>query len=198
MSEPPADDELTARRRSRDEAGLQTVEARAGGEQHLGYAARDFVMCGLPFKRPHGQNYRRRNGEMLLEIIGSEKYGLPYGQDRLIPIWLATAFFAAGKPTDGVIRFRCAKDILRAFGLCLDGGVHLKRLRERMLRVFYSTFFVTKAAAPSTSDGPTITSVSYRLMKLVRMNLCDESRRHANQYSLWRTRSSSTPRSRTS
>lgn len=180
MSEEPVDDEISARRRAREEAGLEAVDARAAEMQHLGYAARDFVMCGLPFKRPHGQNYRRKNGEMLLEIVGSQKYGLPYGQDRLISIWLATAFFAAGRPVDGVIRFRCAKDILRAFGLCIDGGVHLKRLRERILRVFYSTFFVSY-----TPTEKSIKNVSYRLMESVRMNLCDDSRAHANQYSLW-------------
>lgn len=184
MSDEPADD-LGARRRGREEAGIESVEARAVAEQHLGYAARDFVICGLPFKRPRGgRTYRRQNGEHVLEITGHEKHGLPYGQDRLITIWLATAFFAAGRPGDDVIRFRCASDILRAFGLGTDGGHDLVRLRERIERVYHATYsisFVPRSAA----DRSLVRQTRYQLMHSVNMNLCDDKRRHSNQYSLW-------------
>lgn len=186
MSDAPAsDDEIGVRRRSRLEAGLECVDARAGEMQHLGYAARDFVMCGLPFKRPRGgRTYRRQNGEMLLEIEGSARFGLPYGQDRLIAIWLTTAFFAAGRPADDVIRFRCASDILRAFGLATKGGEKLTRLRERILRVYYATYHVSYIPR-SAADRSLIRTTPYRIMDEVRMNLADETRRHSNQYSLW-------------
>lgn len=184
MSETPAD-ELSARRRSREEAGIESAEARAVGEQQLGYAARDFVLCGLPFRRPKGgRMYRRQNGSLLLEIEGSEKYGLPYGQDRLLTIWLATAFFAAGRPGDDVIRFRCASDILRAFGLDTSGGDKLVRLRERIERVFRATYFVSFVPR-SASDRALVRRSRYQLMHSVRINLCEEKRRHSNQYSLW-------------
>lgn len=181
MSDLPADDELGARRKAREEAGIESMIARGEDMQQLGYAGRDFVLCGLPFKQPRGNTYRRANGDFLLEIQGSERHGLPYGQDRLITIWLATAFFAAGRPVNNVIRFRCASDILRAFGLDTSGGVKLKRLRERIERVFYSTYFVSFI---SRSDRE-LRAGAYRMIEEVRMNLCDDTRRRSNQYTLW-------------
>lgn len=188
MTEDPASDDLGARRRARMEAGIDSVEARFTEQQHLGYASRDFVMCGLPFRRPKGgRSYRRQNGEMLLEIQGSEEWGLPYGQDRLLPIWLATAFFAAGKPADNVIRFRCASDILRAFKLDASGGVKLARLRERIQRVYHATYHVTHIPR-SAADRVFLRKESYRLIDAVNMNLCEDTRQHSNQYSLWQDR----------
>lgn len=185
MIDGPEVDELGVRRRSREEAGLDSVEARAMQTQRLAYAARDFVMCGLPFKRPkYGATYKRKNGEFALEIRGSEEFGLPYGQDRLIPIWLATAFFACGRPADGVIRFRCMKDILRAFDLNTDGGFTLARLIERIQRVYYATFFVTRTG-PNKDGGIERMQASYRLMRSVTMNFYKDAPHAANQYTLW-------------
>lgn len=185
MIDGPEVDELGERRRAREDAGLECVEARATQTQHLAYAARDFVMCGLPFKRPkYGETYRRQNGEYSLEIQGSQTFGLPYGQDRLIPIWLATAFFACGRPADNVIRFRCMKDILRAFDLNTDGGVTLSRLIERIQRVYHATFFITTVKR-NAEGGIERDQTSYRLMERVTMNFFTESPRAANQYTLW-------------
>jgi hypothetical protein len=193
MSEAPVDDEVSARRRARDEAGIDAVTARAlaaadaANTQALAYAARDFVMCSLPFKRPPKgtASYRRQNGEMLLEIQCMPEHGMPYGQDRLIPIWLATAFFAAGKPKDNVIRLRCAKDILRAFALDTKGGDGLKVLHERLARVFYSRYIITKVY--SDPQGRRIEDRrAYQLMSKAKMYITDhDARRNVNQYTLW-------------
>ena len=187
--EDPAD-ELSARRAARDELAIAAVEERAVSDQTLGYAVRDFVMCSLPLRRPRASSYRRQNGDYTLEIHGSPVHGLPHGQDRLLTIWLATAFFAAGKPDDNVIRFRCASDILRAFALDTSGGEKLARLRDRIYRVFHATFFLTAPFAERGKSGAVkkISKRSYRLMSSLEMNLVEENRRHANQYNLWQDR----------
>jgi Plasmid encoded RepA protein len=196
MSEAPVDDEVSARRKAREEAGIEAVTARAFAEadaaneantQALAYAARDFVMCSFPFRQPPKgtTSYKRQNGEMLLEIQCSAEHGMPYGQDRLIPIWLATAFFAAGKPKDNVIRLRCAKDILRAFGLNTDGGFTLARLHERLERVYYARYFgSTIYTDPKGRRWKK--DYSYHLMHKVAMWTSDhDARRSPNQYTLW-------------
>ncbi len=50
------------------------------------------VLCGLPVKRPpFGQLlHERRNGQFLLQVAGHPSYGLPWGQDRIVPLFLAT------------------------------------------------------------------------------------------------------------
>jgi hypothetical protein len=72
-----------------------------------------------------------------LEVVAHPDYGLPYGQDRLIPLWVATE---AVRQKSRHLTFRWAADLLRAFGLPLD-GIHYRRLAEGFKRVFTSTFY---------------------------------------------------------
>jgi hypothetical protein len=59
---------------------------------NIGFASRPFVLCGLPIKRPPkgALLHERRNGQFLLQVTGHPSYGVPWGQDRLVPIFLAT------------------------------------------------------------------------------------------------------------
>lgn len=191
MNDSPTDD-ISSRLRAREAAGLEAAVGLATGQHDLGYAARDFVVCGLPFRRPRGGelSYRRQNGDTLLEITGHADHGLPHGQDRLIPIWLATAFFAAGRPLDNVIRFRCVTDILRAFGLSTAGGRDLERLRERILRVFYATYLVAQKGQ-QVVDGHVRRfehKKRHQLMRSIELDMLEVHRRPQNQYTLWQDR----------
>lgn len=123
--------------------GLKRVEAihnarqaRQQASQDVGFGSRPFVLCGLPVKRPpKGQlKHERRNGAYWLQVTGHEDYGLPFGQDRLIPIWIATMATRLKSP---IIRFSAGADILDAFGLPKDGKTY-RRLTEGFWRVFYS------------------------------------------------------------
>src|SRR5215471_3809556 len=73
-------------------------ENRECEKQNLGFSARLFVLCGLPVKRPRAGCllHERRNGQFVLQVTGHPSYGLPWGQDRLVPIFLATMAFASG------------------------------------------------------------------------------------------------------
>ena len=93
---------------------IQAREAYPLG-QELGFCGREFVLCGLPYRKPQALKYERRNGSFVLKITGDPDFGVPYGQDRLLPIWLATAFYQMGCPSDNRIRFRWASDLVRAF-----------------------------------------------------------------------------------
>ena len=65
---------------------------RENANQHIGFASRPFVLCGLPVKRPPkgALLHERRNGQFLLQVNGHPQYGIPWRQDRLVPIFLAT------------------------------------------------------------------------------------------------------------
>ena len=57
----------------RVERVLAVREDREQDRQRVGYLARPFILCGLPFKRPpKGTSYyKRQNGDEVLEITAS-------------------------------------------------------------------------------------------------------------------------------
>jgi hypothetical protein len=114
-------------------------EQRASGRQELAFNARPFVLCGLPLRRPNSNQlaYTRRNGRFSLTIVGHPEYGLPYGQDRLIPIWVATL---AVRQKSRVIQFHHLTEFLRYFDLPTT-GFYYKRIAAAFQRIFGSTIF---------------------------------------------------------
>lgn len=68
--------------------------------QPQSYQLRPFVACGLPIRRPAPGVlvHERRNGSWRLRIEGSPTVGLPFGQDRAILIFLASAALSASSP----------------------------------------------------------------------------------------------------
>jgi hypothetical protein len=114
-------------------------EQRENGNQDLAFQARPFVLCGLPLRRPSlaQLSYTRRNGRFFLQIVAHPQYGLPFGQDRLIPIWLATlALWQKSRE----LHFDSAAQMLDFFHLPKD-GFHYRRLVEAFKRVFGATIF---------------------------------------------------------
>lgn len=70
-------------------------------------------------------------------MLGHPDHGLPFGQDRLIPIWVATL---AVRQKNRTISFRSAAEILEEFDLPKDGP-HYRRLVQGFQRIFTSTIF---------------------------------------------------------
>jgi hypothetical protein len=112
-------------------------EQRDEGRQELAFNARPFVLCGLPLRRLPADKllYTRRNGKFFLQVLGHTQFGLPYGQDRLIPIWVATI---AVRQRSRVVRFGAPSEILDFFRLFKDGKRY-RRLMEGFQRVFGAT-----------------------------------------------------------
>jgi hypothetical protein len=129
------------------------------------FSARPFVLCGIPIRRPakHTLEYSRQNGKFRLRVIGHPDYGLPFGQDRLLLIWIASM---ATWHKDRVIRFRSAATILDAFQLPKDGRYY-KRLISGFERIFYSTFYF--AGDEQHSEAVVITRTSFRFVKDLRL-----------------------------
>ncbi len=130
---------ITKRRFKQVESICLIREQRAAGRQELAFNARPFVLCGLPLRRPPSTqlSHTRRNGKFFLQVIGHPQYGLPYGQDRLIPIWVATM---AVRLRSRVIRFGAASEVLDFFHLFKDGKRY-RRIMEGFQRIFAATIF---------------------------------------------------------
>jgi len=107
--------------------------------QSLCFSSRPFVLCGLPVRPlPAGQLiYERRNGSFVLQITGHPDYGVPFGQDRIVPIFLATL---AVQQKSQTIRFKSASVMLHTFGMS-TGGKQYRRLIAAFERIFGATIF---------------------------------------------------------
>jgi hypothetical protein len=108
-------------------------------KQNVGFSSRPFVLCGLPVRKPPAGEmlYERRNGDFVLQITGHPNYGLPFGQDRIVPIYLATL---AVRQQSQTIRFRTAAEMLETFGMH-KGGKEYRRLVAAFERIFGATIF---------------------------------------------------------
>jgi hypothetical protein len=139
---------LASKRQVRHVEAIELVRKRRDkAQQLLGFAARPFVLCGLPVRRPASSTlvYERRNGSFTLQITGHPQFGLPYGQDRLVPIFLATL---AVRQQSQVIRFKSAAQMLDTFGMA-KGGKEYRRLVAAFERIFGATiFFGTDTTGP--------------------------------------------------
>ena len=133
-------DLLISKQKLRRVDGIHMVrERREQGNQLLGFSSRPFVLCGLPIRRPPAGQflYERRNGHFTLQVTGHPEFGLPYGQDRLVPIFLATL---AVRQQSQTIRFRSAAEMLDSFGMA-KGGKEYRRLMAAFERIFGATIF---------------------------------------------------------
>lgn len=131
---------IVSKRRFNQMARIELVrERRANAQPSLGFASRPFVLCGLPVKKPKAGEllHERRNGHFLLQVTGHPSYGLPYGQDRLVPIFLATL---AVRQRSQRVRFDNAAEMLDTFGL-QQGGTQYHRLVKSFQRIFGATIF---------------------------------------------------------
>jgi hypothetical protein len=68
--------------------------------------------------------YERRNGKFVLQVTGHPDYGVPFGQDRIVPIFLATL---AVQQKSKTIQFKSAAEMLETFGMS-KGGKEYRRL----------------------------------------------------------------------
>jgi hypothetical protein len=136
-----------SRQKHRRVESIELVRSeRDGNRTALAFHSRPFVLCGLPIRRPPADTlkYTRRNGRFKLDIVAHPDFGLPFGQDRLIPIWVATR---AVRQKSRTIVFHSAAEILEDFDLPVDGP-HYRRLLQGFKRVFASSvYFGTDDAA---------------------------------------------------
>jgi hypothetical protein len=112
---------------------------RLCGDQEVAFGARPFILCGLPIRRLRKGDltYRRRNGKFFLEVVGHPDWGIPFGQDRLVLLHMATLAVRYQSPA---IYFRSGAEILVEWGMPTN-GIYYKRLVDAFQRVFGSTMF---------------------------------------------------------
>jgi len=103
------------------------------GKQLRAYNGRPFVLCGLPLRKPPKDKLEhiRHNGKYTLTVQADVRLGLPYGQDRIIPIILSTLAIQRGSP---IIHYRSGAELLELIGLPSSGQSY-KRVMDGLVRI---------------------------------------------------------------
>lgn len=106
-------------------------------QQAIGYAPRPFVVCNFPHRRPQNiaAPYERYNGDFVLRIVPDPALGVPFGKDRIWPIYLSTVAVIRQSP---IIRFSSAAELLDLFGMAKSGHQY-ERLVDGFKRIFSAT-----------------------------------------------------------
>jgi hypothetical protein len=131
---------IISKRRLRKVESIECVRLRREkARQNLGFSSRPFVRCGLPVRRPPEGSllHERHNGQFILQVIGHPSYGLPWEQDRLVPIFLATQAIRQKSPQ---IVVDSAAEMLSTFGM-QQGSSQYRRLVASFQRIFGATIF---------------------------------------------------------
>ena len=131
---------IISKRRMRKVESIECVRLKRDvARQNLGFSSRPFVLCGLPVRMPAPGCllHERSNGQFVLQVTGHPSYGLPWGQDRLVPIFLATLAIRQQTPR---ITFDSAAEMLDTFGV-QQGGSQYRRLVAAFQRIFGATIF---------------------------------------------------------
>jgi hypothetical protein len=141
---------VVSRYRLKQADGIALVRSnRESGQQSLAFTSRPFIFCGLPVRKPPPDQllFERRNGNFVLQVTGHPQFGLPFGQDRLVLIFLATL---AVRQQSQVIRFRSAAEMLDCFGMA-KGGKEYRRIVGAFERIFGATIFFSTESNRSTA-----------------------------------------------
>lgn len=148
------------RQRQLERIDLIRADPERRGER-LGFTSRPFVLCGLPLRRPPKSQlmYERRNGKFTLQLVGHPEFGLPFGQDRLIPIFLATLAIRQRNP---VLRFKSGAEMLEMFGM-QRGGKEYRRLVSGIERIFGTT--VCFRTEQSSGDAKLISRARFHFVR---------------------------------
>lgn len=159
-------DLVVSKQKLRRIEGIELIRSRhASGTHALAFTSRPFVLCGLPLRRPPNGTllYERKNGHFKLQITGHPEFGLPYGQDRLIPIFLATL---AVRQQSQTVRFKSGATLLDMFGMS-KGGKEYRRIVAAFERIFGATIFF--GSETSDSCNRVVHRARFNFMKQARI-----------------------------
>ncbi len=114
-------------------------EQRGNRQQPLAFHTRPFVLCGLPLRRPPKSQlvHARHSGQFFLQVTAHPKYGLPFGQDRRIPLWAAAL---AVRQKSREVHFDTAAQVLDFVQLPKDGP-HYRRIIQGFQCIFAMSIF---------------------------------------------------------
>jgi hypothetical protein len=134
---------------------LKIKEERINLNQEISYLFRPLAICPFPAKQPkkveiireimgiqkktteHETIWERQNGKIRVEITANPKYGIPYGQDVLIILYLSRE---AILQKNRVLRLNFYRDFCRMFDINPNDGRKYLLVQKSLQRIRNSKF----------------------------------------------------------
>lgn len=113
-------------------------EAKASG--NIGYMSRVLVQITMPHRNAKEMLFERKNGKLILTMVGNPKVGLPYGvYPRLLLAWMVTEAVQTQSPT--ITLGRSLSEFMSRLSLIPSGGRWgtIDRLKNQIKRLFNSS-----------------------------------------------------------
>ncbi len=148
--------ETRIKKLAKKELKLQKIhEDRLSLSQEIGYLFRPLAICPFPAKQPkkikiirekmgieveeecYETHWERRNGKIKVEITAHEKYGIPYGQDILIVLYLARE---ALKQKRRDLKVNFYRDFCRMFEINPRDGRKYRLVQKSLQRIRHAHF----------------------------------------------------------
>lgn len=123
---------------------LDYIYGRDAQSFEIGYMARMQVQCAMPYTEPKSNEYERRSGNFILNLISPSRYGLPYGiLPRVISLW-ATSTVARTKQRR-LYAGETISELIRMLGMEASGGRNgsRTRFREQLKRMAASSISIS-------------------------------------------------------
>lgn len=135
---------LTPHQLRRARARAAALDAQTGvAKEPKAFAPRWAVLTSLPARRPEKQEIQRPIGDgEIVHFVGRKDLGPPYAQDRLLPIFVMSAYAALDYPEDRIITFKTISVIRTLFAI-QDLGTAIK-LREGLRRWLHTGISTTR------------------------------------------------------
>lgn len=119
--------------------GIELVRIkREQSNQALCFCSRPFVLwVASASAAERSTAVPKAERQFVLQITGHPDFGVPFGQDRIVPIFLATLAVQQKSP---IVRFRSAGEMLKVFGTH-NGRKEYRRVVSTFERIFGVTIF---------------------------------------------------------
>jgi len=132
-------------KRENQKAAVAMIRAdRLLSQQEMGWLFRPLAICPFPAKPFKGEGpeetpllWSRKAGNVSVEIIGHPKYGVPYGQDILIVLYLAVE---AQRQKSRKITVNFYRDFMRMFDMNPNDGRKYGLVKQSMTRIRNALF----------------------------------------------------------
>lgn len=118
----------------------ETLELRGKGALVVGTVPRPVVRNHLPLLHPASDYlvHTTRDGNCEMTVTADARYGMPFGRDPLVQLWL---FSEAVRQKNRTIRFRSGREMLQSMGL-KESTYNKRWARDALKRSFGATWEV--------------------------------------------------------
>ena len=143
---------ITPKKREKNRDQLAEIRAdRQLKEQDLGWLFRPLAVCPFP-AAPQGKRiiiedgkrieefrvlWTRRASNIKVEVLGHPEYGIPYGQDALVVLYLA---YEARRQGSRKIKVNFYRDFMRMFEMNPNSGRKYQLVVESLRRIRHASF----------------------------------------------------------